>query len=249
MKALFSRWLPAIARTSTVATRSLPAVARAPLPRRTIYAATGLTVAAAFSGGQLVTTTTPAPGPTPATVTVAPEASVAPDAGVPRETGETGAAGSRAGGGATPSTEALIPHGTQGQQARIHLTPAQTDNARAIIRTAKKQGLPERAAVIGVATSLQESKLQNLGHLGAANDHDSLGLFQQRPSTGWGSPQQVTDPEYSAGAFYAGLRNVPDWERLPLTQAAQAVQVSAYPFAYAQWERQAAEVVRDLWAE
>ncbi|MFB9239254.1 hypothetical protein ACFFWC_27605 [Plantactinospora siamensis] len=148
---------------------------------------------------------------------------------------------------AVPSMQTLVPFGTQGPQSYISLTPAQTENARTIVRTARQLGLPDRAAVIAVATSLQESKLDNLGHLGYANDHDSLGLFQQRPSAGWGSPDQVTDPRYAATAFYNGLRNVPDWQDLPLTDAAQRVQVSAFPYAYAQWEQQAADIVRDVW--
>ncbi|MFC4020302.1 hypothetical protein ACFOW4_20480, partial [Micromonospora sp. GCM10011542] len=82
----------------------------------------------------------------------------------------------------------LIPHGVQGKQSRIDLNDEQTANVKAIIAATKKAGLPERAAVISIATSLQESKLENLGHLGDANDHDSLGLFQQRPSSGWGTP-------------------------------------------------------------
>ncbi|SCF21061.1 hypothetical protein, partial [Micromonospora chaiyaphumensis] len=89
----------------------------------------------------------------------------------------------------------------QGAQSKIDLNGEQTANAKAIIAATKKAGLPERAAVISIATSLQESKLENLGHLGDANDHDSLGLFQQRPSSGWGTPEQITDPEYSTLAF------------------------------------------------
>ncbi|MDQ7910739.1 hypothetical protein RB614_40225, partial [Phytohabitans sp. ZYX-F-186] len=98
-----------------------------------------------------------------------------------------------------------------------------------------------------VATSLQESKLVNLGHLGDVNDHDSLGLFQQRPSSGWGSPEQITDPVYSTTAFLSGLKNVDGWRDMPLTDAAQAVQVSAFPFHYAQWESMAAKTVADHW--
>ncbi|MEW2331842.1 hypothetical protein AB0880_29070, partial [Micromonospora chersina] len=84
----------------------------------------------------------------------------------------------------------LIPHGVQGAQSKIGLNDEQLANAKAIIAATKKAGLPERAAVISIATSLQESKLENLGHLGDKNDHDSLGLFQQRPSSGWGTPEQ-----------------------------------------------------------
>ncbi|WP_431896383.1 hypothetical protein [Micromonospora haikouensis] len=141
----------------------------------------------------------------------------------------------------------LIPHGVQGAQSRIDLDAEQTANAKAIIAATKKTGLNERAAVISIGTALQESKLQNLGHLGDRNDHDSLGLFQQRPSSGWGSPEQITDPAYATTAFLKGLRQVDGWQDMPLTDAAQTVQVSAYPDAYAQWEQQAADLVTQHW--
>ncbi|WP_343448613.1 hypothetical protein [Micromonospora oryzae] len=141
----------------------------------------------------------------------------------------------------------LIPHGVQGTQSRIDLDAEQTANAKAIIAATKKTGLDERAAVISIGTALQESKLQNLGHLGDRNDHDSLGLFQQRPSSGWGSPEQITDPQYATTAFLKGLRQVDGWHDMPLTDAAQTVQVSAYPDAYAQWEQQAADLVTQHW--
>ncbi|MFG1831591.1 hypothetical protein [Micromonospora chersina] len=141
----------------------------------------------------------------------------------------------------------LIPHGVQGAQSKIDLNDEQTANAKAIIAATKKAGLPERAAVISIATSLQESKLENLGHLGDKNDHDSLGLFQQRPSSGWGTPEQITNPEYSTLAFLKGLKQVDGWQDMPLTEAAQTVQVSAYPDAYAQWEQQAADIVAHNW--
>ncbi|MEU1587783.1 hypothetical protein [Micromonospora sp. NPDC005710] len=146
-----------------------------------------------------------------------------------------------------PDVSKLIPHGTQGEQSRITLNDEQIGNVKAIIAATKKAGLPERAAVISIATSLQESKLENLGHLGDMNDHDSLGLFQQRPSSGWGTPEQITDPEYSTTAFLKGLQQVDGWQDMPLTDAAQTVQVSAYPDAYAQWEQQAADLVGQYW--
>jgi hypothetical protein len=146
-----------------------------------------------------------------------------------------------------PDPGKLTPFGVQGEQSRIDLSPEQTDNAKAIIKATKKAGLDERAAVIAIATSLQESKLENLGHLGDRNDHDSQGLFQQRPSSGWGSPDQITDPEYATTAFLNGLKGLGDWKSLPLTVAAQKVQVSAYPDAYAQWEGQAADLVAQYW--
>ncbi|WBC15674.1 hypothetical protein O7600_02225 [Micromonospora sp. WMMA1998] len=144
-------------------------------------------------------------------------------------------------------TAALIPHGVQGAQSHIDLDDEQTANAKAIIAATKKTGMDERAAVISIATSLQESKLENLGHLGDRNDHDSQGLFQQRPSSGWGTVEQITDPEYSTTAFLKALKQVDGWQDMPLTVAAQTVQVSAYPDHYAQWEQQAADIVAQHW--
>ena len=141
----------------------------------------------------------------------------------------------------------LIPHGVQGKQSRIDVGAEQTANVKAIIAATKKSGLDERAAVVAIATSLQESKLENLGHLGERNDHDSQGLFQQRPSSGWGTVEQITDPEYSTMAFLKGLKQVEGWKDMPLTEAAQTVQVSAYPDHYAQWEQQAADLVAKHW--
>ncbi|MEH0985197.1 hypothetical protein [Micromonospora sp. CPCC 205556] len=141
----------------------------------------------------------------------------------------------------------LIPHGVQGKQSRIDLNAEQTRNVKAIIAATKKADMDERAAVVAIATALQESKLENLGHLGERNDHDSQGLFQQRPSSGWGTVEQITDPEYATLAFLKGLKQVDGWQDMPLTEAAQTVQVSAYPFHYAQWEQQAADLVAKHW--
>ncbi|NYF59107.1 hypothetical protein [Micromonospora purpureochromogenes] len=141
----------------------------------------------------------------------------------------------------------LIPHGVQGKQSRIDVGAEQTANVKAVIAATKKSGMDERAAVVAIATSLQESKLENLGHLGERNDYDSQGLFQQRPSSGWGTVEQITDPEYSTMAFLKGLKQVDGWKDMPLTKAAQTVQVSAYPDHYAQWEQQAADLVAKHW--
>ncbi|AEB46840.1 hypothetical protein [Micromonospora maris] len=146
-----------------------------------------------------------------------------------------------------PDAGKLIPHGVQGAQSRIDLNGEQVANTKAIIAATKKAGMDERAAVVSIATALQESKLENLGHLGDRNDHDSQGLFQQRPSSGWGTVEQITDPEYSTTAFLKGLKQVDGWQDMPLTRAAQTVQVSAYPDHYAQWEQQAADLVAKYW--
>jgi hypothetical protein len=112
------------------------------------------------------------------------------------------------------------------------LTPEQITNARTIAQVAWDRGLPERAVVIALATAMQESHLRNLDY----GDRDSLGLFQQRPSQGWGTPEQVQDPVYAAGKFYDHLVGVPGWETGRLTEVAQAVQRSAFPEAYQQWD-------------
>jgi murein DD-endopeptidase MepM/ murein hydrolase activator NlpD len=124
--------------------------------------------------------------------------------------------------------------------------PAQIRNAAIIISTGAALKMPPRAWVIAIATAMQESGLTDLGNLGKNNDHDSLGLFQQRPSSGWGSPAQVTDPVYASTKFYEKLKKVPGWENLPLTEAAQAVQISAYPDAYAKHEPAATQIVNTL---
>jgi hypothetical protein len=148
---------------------------------------------------------------------------------------------------AAPTEQELHPIGVTAEQTRFTPNEEQLRNAKAIVDAGKELNLPPRAWTIAVATSLQESNLRNLGHLGQRNDHDSLGLFQQRPSTGWGTPEQVQDPNYSAKAFYRGLVQVPGWDQLPLTVAAQKVQVSAYPNHYAKHEAQAGDIVEALY--
>ncbi|RPF22501.1 hypothetical protein [Myceligenerans xiligouense] len=113
-----------------------------------------------------------------------------------------------------------------------YLSPAQADNAALVAETAVRRGLPARAATIGLATALQESKLINITY----GDRDSLGLFQQRPSQGWGSEDEILDPVYSTNAFYDGLVQIDGYEDMEITDAAQAVQRSAYPEAYARHE-------------
>ena len=114
----------------------------------------------------------------------------------------------------------------------LQLTPHQADNVEAIAAVARERGLPRRAVVIALATAQQESRLRNLDY----GDRDSLGLFQQRPSQGWGTPAQVTDPAYAAGEFYERLVQVPGWRTGRLTEVAQAVQRSGFPELYQQWE-------------
>ncbi|WP_320779164.1 hypothetical protein, partial [Streptomyces sp. CRN 30] len=115
---------------------------------------------------------------------------------------------------------------------RYAFTPEQAVNAATVTAVGTARGLPERAVTIALATALQESALHNIRH----GDRDSLGLFQQRPSQGWGTPEQIMDPTYAAGRFYEQLSDVPGYTRLPLTVAAQRVQRSGFPEAYAKHE-------------
>jgi hypothetical protein len=111
------------------------------------------------------------------------------------------------------------------------IDPEQAANATTITAVGKRLGLPDHAVTIALAAALQESQLRNLRY----GDRDSLGLFQQRPSQGWGTPAQLLDPQYSAGAFFKALAQVPGWETRSVTSAAQAVQHSGAPDAYATW--------------
>jgi cell wall-associated NlpC family hydrolase len=119
----------------------------------------------------------------------------------------------------------------------------QLHNAAVIVQVGTSRHLPIRAAIIAVATGIQESGLHNST---VASDHDSLGLFQQRPSQGWGTPQQLRDPVYASGKFYDKLVAVANWQTLPLTVVAQAVQGSAYPDGYAKYEADAATLVAHI---
>ena len=110
-------------------------------------------------------------------------------------------------------------------------TTMQLANATTIYQVSVSLALPQYAAQIAIATALQESSLYNLNH----GDRDSLGLFQQRPSQGWGTPAQIMDPVYSSTKFYEALVKVPHWQTIPLWQAAQEVQRSAFPYAYQKW--------------
>ncbi len=108
----------------------------------------------------------------------------------------------------------------------------QVPNAKTIQATGVAMNIPVRGQVVALATALQESGLRNLTY----GDRDSLGLFQQRPSQGWGSANQILDPVHASTKFYEGLQKVSGWQSLSITQAAQAVQRSGFPDAYAKWE-------------
>jgi hypothetical protein len=117
----------------------------------------------------------------------------------------------------------------------VTLDPEQAGNAAIIAGVAEERGLPARAVTIAIATAVQESKLSNIDY----GDRDSLGLFQQRPSQGWGTRKQVLDPVYASNAFFDKLVAIEGYEDKPITKVAQRVQRSAFPEAYADHEPEA----------
>ena len=162
-------------------------------------------------------------------------------------------------GSSTPATSgasagmACAPEGWAPGQPLDGFGPRELANATAIVQAGAEMGMPEQAQVIAVATAIQESRLLVLGNpavpgsmhpppQGVGRDHDSVGLFGQR-GTGWGPLAVRMDPRGSARLFYQRLRGIPHWQRLPLTQAADAVQHSALPTAYEQWEPVARRIV------
>jgi hypothetical protein len=139
----------------------------------------------------------------------------------------------------TPSCTATIGSET------YRIDREQASNARTIAQVATQVGMPHHAVTIALAAALQESKLYNISH----GDRDSVGLFQQRPSQGWGTPSQLITPSYAAAAFYRDLAKVGGWGTMPVTEAAQHVQRSAAPSAYASWEPEARLLARILTGE
>jgi hypothetical protein len=116
-----------------------------------------------------------------------------------------------------------------------NLSAEQSDNAALVVAATVRRSMPARAATIGIATALQESRLVNIDY----GDRDSVGLFQQRPSQGWGTVEEIMDPVYATDAFYDVLAQVEGYEGLEITDAAQRVQRSGFPEAYAQHETRA----------
>ena len=160
--------------------------------------------------------------------------------------------------------------GTGATVAGIELDAVQMGQAQTIVTVAATQELDPYAATVALATAYQESRIRMLAndgsspeltaeqaavtatslqyaHDGVGSDHDSVNTFQQRWLAGWGTVAQLMDPVYAAGAFYARLVEVPNWRTIPLTRAAQAVQVSAYGDAYARWGLLARELTAMLW--
>ncbi|MET8279569.1 peptidase M23 [Micromonospora sp. NPDC005174] len=155
---------------------------------------------------------------------------------------------------ATPRARKVVPTKPSRPAPVAGLDKAQMENAEAIVRAGRKMGIPRRGLVIAVATAMQESNLYNVAsgvlpesqdypHQGVGWDHDSVGLFQQRSSSGWGPVGRLMDPEFATRQFLTALEQVPGWQQMRLTDAAQAVQVSAYPEYYQQHEWRATRVV------
>jgi N-acetylmuramoyl-L-alanine amidase len=128
----------------------------------------------------------------------------------------------------------------------VPLSPSMQANAQTIISVGRSLGVPNYGVIVALAAAAQESDLQNLAY----GDRDSVGLFQQRPSAGWGTIAQLTTPAYAAALFYGGpanpnkgktrgLLDIAGWQSMTVTQAAQAVQISGSPNAYAKWEASA----------
>ncbi|MHC1562797.1 hypothetical protein ACR9E3_27855 [Actinomycetospora sp. C-140] len=136
---------------------------------------------------------------------------------------------------ATPRCTITAPPDSPGLPTTWTLSPGQADNAATIVGVGRRLGVPDRAVTIALATAVQESGLANL----RGGDRDSVGLFQQRPSQGWGSQDEILDPVYATTAFYTALLQVPGWASMDVTAAAQRVQRSGYPEAYADHEPEA----------
>jgi hypothetical protein len=148
----------------------------------------------------------------------------------------------------TPAPSCIVSRTTGGnnpEKISYNLDIDQAANSATIAAVGKRLGLPDHAVTVALATALQESKLHNLPY----GDRDSLGLFQQRPSQGWGTSSEILTPSYAAAAFYRELKKVNGWEQLPITDAAQKVQRSGAPSAYMQWELEARTIATALTGE
>ena len=218
-----------VAPTPTATTSAIAAAATKPSPRPTPSNPTAASASPspAASTPQSQSTKPPASSPSPAPSKSAPAST----------TGQSGAYKNVA-------LSSLEPTGLYGAQQYFTLTSDQWTNAKTIVTVTKQRGMPLYAAVIATATAMQESSLTNLTY---SSNYDSLGLFQQRPSMGWGTAAQVTDPTYATNAFLTALVTyAPNYASQALWESAQAVQRSGLPTAYAQWEDQAAMVVQAI---
>ena len=176
----------------------------------------------------------------------------------PRKAGGPAAAASPSAAASTPD-KAAAPATTKPAEPTpvAGLSQVQMDHAKTIVDVGEQMGLPRQAYIVAISTALQESQLLNMAnwgssdslnrpHDGVGSDWDSVGLFQQRPSSGWGTVAELMDPATSARRFYQALERVPGWENMPVTVAAQTVQGSAFPDAYAKHVSRATQIVDAL---
>lgn len=140
--------------------------------------------------------------------------------------------------GACPSSSHVVTTAARGS-AGLPFGPGQVADAQIIYQVGTDLGLPAQAEIVALATAMQESGLQNLTY----GTGTSLGLFQQEVGMGWGTAAQIMDPVYAARSFYLRLAEVPGWQTMPVTVAAQSVQHSAFPGAYAKWQADATDLV------
>jgi hypothetical protein len=134
------------------------------------------------------------------------------------------------------------PECTVRADGEVTLDSVQMANAATVTAVGLRRKMPQKAIVIALAAALQESKLENLD----TGDRDSVGLFQQRPSQGWGTAEKLQDPRYAAGKFYTALAKVKNYKKMRVTDAAQKVQRSAYPNAYEKWADESAVLAKAL---
>ncbi|NUR73031.1 MAG: hypothetical protein HOU81_19615 [Hamadaea sp.] len=160
---------------------------------------------------------------------------------------------------ATPSPSPTVKKVVTSVKPVAGLDQKQMNNALTIVKTGQKLGVSQRGLLVGIMTAMQESDLYNqassavpesfdYAHEGSSVDYDSCGLFQQRTSMGWGTVKQIMNPTYSSTKFFQSLLRVSGWQNMELTLAAQAVQGSAYPYAYAKHETTARKVLTAILA-
>ncbi|MEU4235693.1 hypothetical protein [Actinoplanes sp. NPDC026619] len=221
-------------------------------PGRTVFVVVAMGAVAAVAGGVIAFGGAAKPTAEP----------VAIDAALQRETraatrSEVRLAPTPAKSSASPTRSPKASSSPRPPKPVTGLNQAQMNNAAVIVQVGQKRGVPRRAMLVAMMTGLQESSLRNLANTtvpdsldepneGSGENFDSLGVFQQRPSQGWGSVEQLMSPRYAADAFYERLLKVAGWETRPLGEAAQAVQRSAVPDAYAVHEDRATEVLDAL---
>ncbi|MCP2324590.1 hypothetical protein HDA40_003097 [Hamadaea flava] len=160
---------------------------------------------------------------------------------------------------ATPSPSPTVKKVVTSVKPVAGLDQKQMNNALTVVKTGQQLGVAQRGLLVGIMTAMQESDLYNQAssavpesldypHEGSSVDYDSCGLFQQRTSMGWGTVKQIMNTTYSSTKFFQALKRVSGWQNMELTLAAQAVQGSAYPYAYAKHEATARKVLTAILA-